>query len=154
VLQIPFSRSSATPAIAGCDSALLDIAGPLDNSHVLVIGHGALEAICALIRTGCAAATEAVADRPTAETADVVLVPRLSADTLARTVALTHRALLPGGRCVMAAGSELLARQAAALMRIRGFSCIRVRATADGTLVCAERPWFGPLAQPVVAARR
>jgi hypothetical protein len=147
------SRGVPLPAAlpASCDpssdvTTLLDFAGSLEGEHVLVIG-GALAVMCALIGRGCAAAAEVqLPDRPVVEPADIALVPRL--DTLefaARAVALAQRVLTPCGRIVLRDRSEKLARTAAALLRLNGFSAIRVRVVAGATLVSAERPFFGPL---------
>ena len=50
-LASPPALSSPPP-----DDELLDSIGPLDGTRVLVIGHGALETVCGLIRRGCTAA--------------------------------------------------------------------------------------------------
>lgn len=57
-----------------------------------------------------------------------------------RAVALALRVLQPGGRIVLRDASGLLARQIVALLRTRGFSAVRVRVLADGTVIRAERP--------------
>ncbi len=76
-----------------------------------------------------------------AEPAEIAVVPRTrSMEYATRAVALALRVLQPGGRIVLRDASGLLARQIVALLRTRGFSAVRVRVLADGTVIRAERP--------------
>ncbi len=133
-------------AASADDKDLLDCVGPFEDEHVLVIGD-ALEVMCGLIRRGCAAAAEvSLHERAVTEPADIAVVPRLDTPELAaRAVTLARRALAPFGRIILRDRCETLARQAAAMLRREDFSAIRVRVTAQATLVTAECPWFGPI---------
>jgi hypothetical protein len=128
---------------------LLDAIGPLPGARVLVIGHGALETMCTLIRRGCAAATELRSgDRlqPDPESVDAVVVPRVgSAAEAGDAIARAARALAPGGHIALRDVTGQLDRPVAALLRVHGFSALRARPTPTGTVISAERPIFGPL---------
>jgi hypothetical protein len=141
-ILLPFA-----PVPAG--DPLLDAVGPLAGARVLVIGQDALETMCALIRRGCAAATEMrIGDRlaPEPESADAVLVPYLSgAAEAGDAIARASRALAMGGRIALRDVSCELRQTVATLLRMHGFSRMRVRVTRAGAVISAERPIFGPL---------
>jgi hypothetical protein len=147
MLRTPATQTFTVPIPAG--DPLLDTAGPLAGARVLVIGHDALETMCALIRRGCAAATEMrFGDTlsPEPDSADAVLVPRVaSAADAADAIARAARALTMGGRIVLRDVSFGLRQTVATLLRIHGFSAMRARMTRAGTVITAERPMHGPL---------
>jgi hypothetical protein len=126
------------------EAALLDYAGSVDGAHVAVIGDGTLEVMCSLIRRGCTAAVELSLqehEHATVEPAEIAVVPRLgSIEQARRAVALASRLLQPGGQIVLRDTSGLLALHVTALLRMRGFSRVRVRVLGDGTMIRAERP--------------
>jgi electron transfer flavoprotein alpha/beta subunit len=131
------------------EDALLDVAEPLDGARVLVIGHGALEAICGLIRRGCTAATEMQPHcrlSPDPESVDAVLVPHVGSLTEAQeAVALAGRALIMGGRIALCDATGRLRPMLAALLGAHGFVGMRAVDVPHGTVLTAERPIFGPL---------
>jgi len=142
------SVPTAPPTALGGDP-LLDLVGPLAGARVLVIGHGAIETLCALLRRGCAAATEMRPGdclMPEHDSADAVLVPRIASAAAAEDAIMrAARALTQGGHVALRDATSLLRGPIAALLRRHGFSGLRVRATGAGTLIGAERPIFGPL---------
>ncbi len=131
------------------DGDVLDGMEPLEGARALVIGHGALETICGLIRRGCTAATEVpVCDRraPDPDSADIVIVPDVGSVAEARTaMAMAARVLVMGGHIAFGDGTGALGPEIADLLRAHGFCTIRSRDTRAGTVVTAERPMFGPL---------
>ncbi len=138
-----------TSPSGAANDQLLDAVGPIDGARVLVIGHGALETMCALIRRGCTMATEMRGgDRlaPEADLADVVMVPHLeSAVEAADAITRARRALTMGGSIALRDVSGGLHQTVAGLLRRAGFSAMRTRITRAGVIIVAERPMFGPL---------
>lgn len=113
-----------------------------------MIGHGALETVCGLIRRGCTAAELQTGSRvaPEANSAEAVVVPRAATLVEAQAaIAVAARALIMGGRIVVRETSGGLRQPVVALLRLHGFCAIEARPTTEGTLVTAERPIFGPL---------
>jgi len=129
--------------------ALFDSLEPLAGVHALVIGPGALEAVCGLIRGGCAAATELPTDSRLAleaGSADAAIVPLLGSLAEAReAVALAGRALAMGGRIVLRDTTGRLSQEVTSLLRAQGFCSVEAYATPEGMVLTAERPMFGPL---------
>jgi hypothetical protein len=131
------------------DAALLDAAEPVAGSRVLVIGRGALETVCGLIRRGCTAATE-LADcdhaATEAESVETVVVPSVATMGEAQTaVAVATRALIQGGRIALCAPAGALRRHLPALLGAHGFAAVRAWPSPGGAVLTAERPMFGPL---------
>jgi hypothetical protein len=141
----PHVPAPSTPA----DATLLACVGPVAGAHALVIGHNALDAMCELIRGGCAAATEMqIGDRigPDPDSAEIVLVPHVTSTAQAGdAIARARRALMMGGRIAVRDATGLLRQQLAALLCAHGFCAVTARQTPDGTVLTAERPIFGPL---------
>lgn len=145
----PFPLPLPLPA-APADDVLLDWAEPLQGARVLVVGHGALDLICGLIRRGCTAATEIQAHcrlAPDADSADLMLVPHVESLADGRAaIGWAVRALVMGGRiAVRDASGGRLRPELAALLRTYGFCRVRTHARPDGVVLTAERPIFGPL---------
>ncbi|MBV8400318.1 MAG: hypothetical protein JOZ17_16485 [Acetobacteraceae bacterium] len=145
------SPRRAPPAMAGshATAGLLDDIDPTSQARVLVIGEDTLEVLCALIRRGCAEATELCRDdRAETHSADLVLVPHVTnLDSMRRAVSQARRALVPGGRIrlrVAADPSGQVGLGAARVLREASFSAIRSRVVPNGTLLSAERPGSGP----------
>lgn len=137
------------PATAPIDDVLLHWAEPLDGARVLVVGHGALDLICGLIRRGCMAATEIQVQgqlAPDADSADLLLAPHLESLTEGRTaIGWAARALVMGGRIGLRDVSGRHWPALATLLRTHGFCQVRSHARPEGVVVTAERPIFGPL---------
>ncbi len=140
-----------TPAPLADDPALalLDGLADLEGEHALILGHGALELMCALIRGGCAEVTELrTGDRPEAHVADLALVPRLtSVEQAALVVSHARRALVPTGRLVLSVPGHL-ALAVSRVLRLHGFSSVRRRDGANGSVLSACLPAFSMTAAP------
>jgi hypothetical protein len=124
---------------------ILEHLGDLTGTDVVVIGAGAIDTMCALIRAGCATVTETtVTDRCHANSAEIAVVPHVAAtDDALRAIGLAFRALLPGGRIVMCDPTGSVSGAITAALGAKGFSAVRVRITDHGHFVHAERPIFG-----------
>jgi hypothetical protein len=127
--------------------AMLDAAGPLSGAHALVIGHAALDVLCGLIGRGCSAAVELQPDAHLpGEPAEIVLVPDVeNLDMAAWAIAQARRSLLPCGRMVMLERTGRLSAQVSQMLRSAGFSGVKLRPGAEGTLITADWPMFGRL---------
>lgn len=149
----PRMAGTKTLAVTSAVDAMLDVAEPLQDTRVLVIGHETIEALCGLIGRGCNAATEmAIGGRLPTERTEIVLVPRIgSLDEARMALALARRVLLPCGRIVMHDTDTLLAAPVVRLLRSKGFSAIRARVSPHGTIVSADWPMFGLNAGPLHA---
>lgn len=130
------------------DSLLLACIGDVADERALVFGQGALDVTCALIRAGARAVTELCRnDRPEPGSADLVVVPALlSAETAPAVVGHARRALAAAGRIILRCPSDpsgSLAQSVSRVLRLHGFSAIRLRRTGAQTLLTAELPLFG-----------
>ena len=148
-MPVPQSLPFPPPAPALVDDALLLWAEPLEGSRVLVVGHGALDLVCGLIRRGCTAATEIQANgrlAPDADSADLVLAPAIEALPDGRAaIGWAARALVMGGRIALRDVTGHHWPALATLLRTYGFCQVRTHTRPDGVVVTAERPIFGPL---------
>lgn len=144
MVAAPALSSLAAP-FAPPPHPLLDAAEPITDARALVIGPASLEALCGLIGRGCAGATElSLSGRMPAERAEIVLVPQVdSLNEASQIIALARRALLPCGRIVMHDHDGALSPAIARLLRASGFSAVRSRADARGTIITADWPMFG-----------
>jgi hypothetical protein len=130
----------------GPDAGLLDMIGDVAGERALILGRGALDLMCALIKCGAAGVTELCRDsRPERASADLVVVP-----DLATPVVLGHarRALGGAGRVVVRFRNDPSGRLVLGTsrdLRLHGFSTLRQRRFGVQTLVTAELPLFGPL---------
>jgi hypothetical protein len=118
----------------------LDALGSVeDEDHILVLGGQGPELMCALLRAGATNVTHLRAfERPEADSASLVIVPRLnSLDWLATALPSIRRALTAHGRIVVLAGSQPGAgTQIRRMLTLHGLSVI----TCDGQVVSAECP--------------
>jgi hypothetical protein len=104
------------------DTALHEFLGDLSNTHAVVLGEGALEFMCALLRRNCIAATAMRwNEKVEAERAELVVVPHVA--------------------CLEVVEQ---AHWQARLLRTQGFASIRVRQLPRQTLLTAKRPLFNP----------
>lgn len=133
-------------------AALLQAAGEVRGEHILIIGSGALDIMCALLRKGAAAATmlrQGV--RPEQRTAELALATGIDTMDHAES-AITHarRALTTGGRVILATAVDPTRRLALAVARtlhMQGFSGVRIRTIGDRAVVAGELALFGPVAR-------
>jgi chloramphenicol 3-O-phosphotransferase len=114
------------------DTALLEFLGDLSNTHAVVLGEGALEFMCALLRRNCIAATAMRwNEKVEAEIADLVVVPHVAClKVVEQALWQARRAMLPNGRIVLRVENDRtgwMAFSAARLLRTQGFASIRVR---------------------------
>ena len=132
------------------DTALIAYARDVANGRVLILGYSAPAIMCALIRRGCASATELrQSDRPEAHTADLAIVPDVGAlDDAALVIRNAKRALMTAGRillCMAAEPSGRLLQGISSLLRQQGFSAIRWRRNRGKIIVSAALPDFSSL---------
>ena len=149
---MPFDSTSSIvqwsrPRPLDTEAALLDLLGPVDGLHVLVIGPGSLGPMLALHRRGAASVTAARAgSRVRAEMADAALVPRLSTPELAdAAIAYARRAIRPMNSLVLGitpgAPASLLAHTRQRLAE-QGFSVRRAIAIGRFTALVADLPLY------------
>jgi hypothetical protein len=145
-----FGESAPAPYSSDPTLVLLDGLTVQVAERVLVLGHGAIELICALIRGGSREVTELrTGDRPEAGTADLVLVPRVkTADQAVMLVSHARRALVPTGRAVFGVSGHLAAGLVRVL-RLHGFTAICRRDRVSGSVVSAILPAFPASASPM-----
>jgi hypothetical protein len=122
----------------------IEAVGPItDEDNIVVLGGQGPELMCALLHAGAANVTHLRAhDRPEADSASLVIVPRVpSLDWLATALPSIRRALTANGRVMLNAGSQPNAQtQIRRMLTLHGLSAIRARNTPDGQIVSAERP--------------
>ena len=139
-------------------SAVLDLLGPVDGLHVLVIGPGSLDPMLALHRRGAASVT-AVRDgaRIRAEAADAAIAPRIGTPELAdAAILLARRAIRPLNTLVLVltadAPSTLLAHVRRRLAE-SGFGFGRIVPVGNAYAVQADLPLYGRLAHHAQSSR-
>ena len=144
---VPWSQKRA----ADPEAELLDLLGPVDGLHVLVIGPGGLGPMLALHSRGAASVSAVRVGRCIAlDEADAALIPRIGTPEFAdAAIAQARRAIRPLNSVVLrlvpnAPGSLLQhTRQRLAL---HGFSIGRPIAIASSIAMVAELPLYGRLA--------
>ncbi len=143
---LPFSR----PEPADATGALLDLLGPIDGLHVLVIGPGSLGAVLALHRRGAASVTALRAGCRTRVTAaDAVLVLGISTPGMADSaIADARRAIQPLNSLVLQfapdAPAALLAHTRQRLTEA-GLTAGRTLAIGGCAALLADLPLYGRL---------
>jgi hypothetical protein len=122
--------------------------GPVeDEDHILVLGGQGPELMCALLRAGATNVTHLrTHERPEADSASLVIVPRIpSVDWLATVLPSIRRALTSGGRLVLYVGNQPTAlTQVRRMLTLHGLSLIHASAMSDGQMISAERPTRRP----------
>jgi hypothetical protein len=131
--------------------ALLDLIGPVEGLHVLLVGPGGLEIMCALMARGCASVEMAsLAQRPRAEIADLAIVPDVaSIECAAQAVVQARRALRPLNTLILrfkANPPASLLQDVRILLGQNGFFVGRQRSLDDRIVLTAEFPLYGRLA--------
>jgi hypothetical protein len=133
------------------EAALLDLLGPVDGFHVLVIGPGGLGPMLALHQRGAASVTTLRAGRcVAAEPADAALIPRIGSSEFADiAIAQARRAIRPLNglvvRLVPNAPGTLL-QHTRRRLAIEGFSVGRPITIGSSIAMVAELPLYGRLA--------
>jgi hypothetical protein len=125
----------------------VDSLGAVVGEHVLVLGAGGLDTMCALLRRGCAAVAELrLGRKPEAQSAEMIVAPRIASLAQARqALEQARRALLPTGRVVLRLASDVgdpLALAAARLLKREGFCMLRLRECGGNAVLTAELPLF------------
>ena len=131
------------------DSLLLTCIGEVAGERALILGRGALVVMCALIRAGATEVTELCrSDRPEPASADLVVVAGLfSTANVPGIIGHSRRALGTAGRIVLRCPSDpsgRLTQSISRVLRLHGFSALRMRRAGMQTVVTAELPLFGP----------
>lgn len=144
--RTPYATKATAP---DPDATLLHLAGEVRGEHVLLIGTGALEIMCSLLRKGAAEVKllrQGV--RPEQAVADLAIATEIdSQDRALAAVAHARRALTQSGRLILrivADPAGHLAQSVAQTLRLHGFSGVRVRRGSTASLVAGALPWFGP----------
>ena len=152
---MPFDRTRSViawsrPVPADPGATALDLLGPVDGLHVLVIGPGSLEPMLALHRRGAARVTAVAAmARVPAEMADAAFVPCLDSMDAARPViTAARRSIRPLNSLVLVMPAHAPAGvlpQARRLLADQGFTVGRAVAVGDATALVADLPLYGQL---------
>lgn len=129
-------------------AVLLAAIGDIANERAVILGQGALDVMCALIRAGAAEVTELCGTaRPEANSADLVVVPSVeSPGEIPPVIRSARRTLASAGRLVLRFPNDPaghLARKTARDLRLQGFSIVRQRRIGTQTVLTAELPLFG-----------
>ena len=127
--------------------ALLNSFGPLEHEwHILVLGNGGLDLMCALLRAGAPRVTHLCShERLETASASLVIVPRASSvEWLEAALPRIRHALIANG--CLALFVDPLAETRNRVERtlgLHGFSAVRATREAGRLLLTAEVPDFG-----------
>jgi hypothetical protein len=135
-------RQSSEPT-----GALLNSLGPIEHEwHILVLGNGGLDLMCALLQAGAPKVTHLCShERLEAESASLVIVPRASSlEWLEAALPRIRRALINNG-CLSAFVDPLPATRSRVerMLKRHGLSALRAKRVAGRLLLTAEVPDFG-----------
>ncbi len=134
--------TGSAPCQAQTDAAFLDFVGPLDGLHVLLIGTGQAELMCALARRNCAEACAIAANsRLRPRPAHLIVVTVRSAEQVAQSIGLAARAAVGGTTLLLRVPSDataLLVRQARGAAADAGFSVGRALRLGNEAVIMAE----------------
>jgi hypothetical protein len=132
--------------------ALLDLIGPVDDVHVLLIGPGGLDMMCGLIDEGCASVEMvSLGQRHRSDFSEIVIVPNIGCSAVSReAITQARRMMRPLNslilRFAMCDATAALVQEARDLLTCEGFSAIRAFHLSDGTVLTAELPLCGQVA--------
>jgi hypothetical protein len=106
---------------------LLRLAGPIHDTHALIVAEHGLDLLCGLIRRGCLAATTLrIGDKPDAGDYGLVLVPDASAlPSDDEVIRVARRSLDPLGRLIVGVRNGRAAIALARRLRLNGFTALR-----------------------------
>lgn len=149
---MPFDRTRSVISLPrpAPGASALDLLGPVDGLHVLVIGPGSLEAMLALHRRGAAQVMSvSAACRLRMEKADAAFVPCLGSAEMARSViAAARRAIRPLNSLVIVVPADAPASLPAYVRQVLaeyGFSTGRPVLVGGATALVADMPLYGQL---------
>jgi hypothetical protein len=128
-------------------AALLNSLGAVeDEQHIVVLGSDGPDLMCALLRAGASQVTHLSSfERPEAESASLVIVPRVpSLDWLASVLPRIRRALVANGRVAVRIDSLPTALNTVRrMLMLHGFTAIRASQAPGCQVLRAEVPAFG-----------
>jgi hypothetical protein len=128
-------------AFAPEEDPLMQAAGVIAGTHVLILGGGP-DLMCQMIRRGClTAAALHLTDRPEAGEYDLVLAPSVRPEEVEPLVRQARRALVPTGRLVARGQTGNATAALGRALRLNGFSL--PTAKAHPAILVADLPAFG-----------
>ncbi len=152
---MPFDSTSSVvqwsrPRPVDADAALLDLLGPVDGLHVLVIGPGSLGPVVALHRRGATCVTAVrTGTRVRTDAADAALVLHVrDAATAASAIDYARRAIRPLNVMVLQLAPDApstLLPQVRQRLAESGLSVGRTASVGGCTVLLADLPLFGQL---------
>ena len=148
---MPLDSSSSVlpwcrPKPADADAALLDLLGPVDGLHVLVIGPGSLGVVLALHRRGAAAVTAMRAGaRVRMAAADAAIVLGLRPALAATVIRDVRRAIRPLNSLVLQLAPDTNAAVTRQRLVEAGFVVRRTVAAGEQAALLADLPLYGRL---------
>jgi hypothetical protein len=136
-VQVRPTNDSPEPSLL---DPLLRLAGPIQNSHALIVANHGLDLLCGLIRRGCLAATTLrIGDKPDAGDYDLVLVPNAEAlPSVDEVIRVARRSLASRGRLIVGVKPGQAAAALARRLRLNGFTGLRSTQLSGLTLLRAE----------------
>jgi hypothetical protein len=151
----PIAATLFAPDLFNDDShatILLAAIGDIVGERAVILGQGAVDVMCALIRAGAPEVTElAHSARLDANSVDLMVVPNVaSLDQAEATIRQARRALASAGRLVLRFPNDPaahLARKTGQHLRLQGFSIVRQKRIGTQTVLTAELPLFGSSAK-------
>jgi hypothetical protein len=142
------TRVSSSPTAT---EALLDLIGPVDDLHLLLIGPGGLDMMCDLIDEGCASVEMvSLGQRHRCDFSEIVIVPDVSSAAVAQeAIAQARRMMRPLNSLILRFTMQdacAAVQEARRLLTLHGFSAIRAYHLSDRTVLTAELPLCGQVA--------
>lgn len=145
---------------AAAADLLLGFAGPVAGLSALIVAGREPDLLCSLVRHGCLAATSLrSAEHVDACTYDLVVTSQAAAtDSPESLIRLARRALVPSGRLIArmvdGGGPVRLAPRYTRLLKLNGFTDVRVKVLQGEILLRADLPAFVPGMWALKTARR
>jgi len=131
--------------------ALLDLIGPVDDLHVLLIGPGGLDMMCGLIDEGCASVEMVtLGQRHRCDFSEIVIVPEVSSSAVAQeAIAQARRMMRPLNTLILRFtmnDATAAVQETRNQLTLQGFSGVRAYHLSDRTVLTAELPLCGRVA--------
>ena len=128
-------------------AALIECLGAIeDEEHIVVLGEGGLDLMCALLRAGAPRVTHLRSfERQEADSASLAIVAHVpSLDWLASALPRIRRALIDNGRVALCIDPlPATQNQVRRMLMLHGFTAIRAMRVAGRQVLRAEVPAFG-----------
>lgn len=144
--RLPRRAPHLLPLPSEPGTELVEALGAIEGEwHVLLIGNGSVDVMCALLRAGASKVTHLRShERLEAESASLAIVPRVASFEWLESALVSNRhAMIANGWvavCVDAFPSTQT--RVARLLKLHGFSAIRAERMAGRLLLTAEVPAF------------